>query len=155
MKTFSDHPVRRLASLLLGLVAMALVVGGCDPGAKSARGFRLPDGNAEKGKAAFVKLQCNTCHGVDGVALPPPVSKSPITVVLGGEVMRVRTYGELVTSVINPAHVISEKYRKELEGKLSPMPEFNESMTVAQLIDLVAFLQPHYKTLQMDYVLIH
>lgn len=141
--------------MLMALAAMVLVITGCDSGPKGAKGFRLPDGNAEKGKAAFVKLNCHTCHSVQGTELPPPSSKSPITVVLGGNVIRVRTYGELVTSVVNPSHVISEKYKKELEGKLSPMPEFNESMTVAQMIDVVAFLQPHYTKLQPDYVLIH
>jgi len=155
MKMSPIDPCLRLTPVLLALAAMLVMLTSCDPGPKSARGFRLPDGNAEKGKATFVKLQCNTCHVVEGVTLPPPVTKSPITVVLGGEVVRVRTYGELVTSIINPSHVISEKYKKELEGKLSPMPEFNESMTVAQMIDLVTFLQPHFRKLQMDYVLIH
>ena len=136
--------------VLLAFMAMAILLTGCG-GPKSARGFRLPEGNAEKGKAAFVKLQCNSCHIVEGLPLPPPGSKSPITVVLGGEVLRVRTYGDLVTSLINPSHVISEKYKKELEGKLSPMGDFSETMTVAQMIDLVAFLQPHYKQLQNEY----
>lgn len=139
------------ASTLLGLVTIALLVSGCEPGPKSAKGFRLPDGNAEKGKAAFVNFQCNACHTVQDVTLPPPTSKSPITVALGGEFLRVRTYGDLVTSLINPTHIISEQYKTKLEGQLSPMPEFNETMTVAQMIDLVSFLQPHYKKLQIDY----
>lgn len=146
------HACRKLAPMLIAMTAMVLLAAGCEGGPKSGRGFRLPEGNAEKGKTAFVNLHCNACHTVQGVELPPPSSKSPITVVLGGEVMRVRTYGELVTSIINSSHIISEKYKQPLEGKLSPMPEFNESMTVAQLIDLVAFLQPHYKQIEMDYV---
>ena len=153
MKTIPIHPARRLVPVL-ALAAMALLMAGCEPSPKSATGFRLPDGNAEKGKAAFLNLRCNTCHTVEGVELPPPSSKSPITVVLGGEVIRVRTYGDLVTSIINPSHVISEKYKQALEGKLSPMPEFNENMTVSQLIDLVAFLQPHYKKLQTEYIIV-
>jgi hypothetical protein len=153
---YETIPIRanRLASVLLALAVMALLVAGCEPNPKSATGFRLPDGNAEKGQSAFVNLRCNACHSVEGVELPPPSSKSPITVVLGGEVIRVRTYGDLVTSIINPSHVISEKYKQALEGKLSPMPEFNENMTVAQLIDLVAFLQPHYKKLQTEYIVV-
>ena len=110
-----------LALILLAGAAMLVLLPGCEPSPKSAQGFRLPDGNAEQGKAAFVKLQCQTCHTVPGVELPPPSSKSPITVVLGGEVIRVRTYGDLVTSLINPSHVVSENYRKQLEGKLSPI----------------------------------
>ena len=31
------------------------------------------------------------------------------------------------------------------------MPEFNDVMTVRQMIDLVAFLQSRYKKLEVDY----
>lgn len=121
----------------------------CNEGVKSGKGFRLPDGDAEKGKAAFVSLQCHTCHPVVGVELPAPPSKAPIQFFLGGEVTRLRTYGDLVTSIINPSHGLSPGFdKKQLEGaKLSPMPEFNSVMTVAQMIDLVAFLNPRYKKL--------
>ena len=34
---------------------------------------------------------------------------------------------------------------------ISDMPEFNDIMTVSQMIDLVAFLQPRYKKLVLDY----
>jgi hypothetical protein len=41
----------------------------------------------------------------------------------------------------------------EREAKLSPMPVYNEVMTVSQMIDLVTFLQPHYKKLEVEYQL--
>ena len=65
--------------MLLALTGMALVIAGCDSGTKGAKGFRLPDGNMERGKTAYVKLNCHTCHAVQGAELPPPSSKSPIT----------------------------------------------------------------------------
>lgn len=126
---------------LLGGVMFALLAG-CEHNPKSSRGFRLPDGDAAKGKEAFLALQCHKCHKVEGVELPAPVS---FNLTLGGETVRVRTYGQLVTSIINPSHVISEQYRKELaEANVSPMPRYNHVMTVEQMIDLVAFLQAHY-----------
>jgi sulfur-oxidizing protein SoxX len=133
------------------LVSVVLVVSwaGCDTGPKSPRGFRLPDGDAERGKAAFAALMCHTCHPVHGVELPAPPSPGQIQLVLGGETSRIKTYGELVTSVINPSHVLSEKFTRQLaESGSSPMPEFNHVMTVAQMIDLVAFLQPRYKLVE-------
>lgn len=135
------------------LVLLGLALTGCDPGPKSAKGFRLPDGNAEKGKAAFVALQCHLCHKVDGVDLPPPAPAVKSPVLLGGEVARIKTYGELVTSVIHPSHRLSEQMKKDWaqESKLSPMPEFNDLMTVSQMIDIVAFLQARYKRLLIDY----
>lgn len=101
-----------------------------------------------------MKLRCHACHNVQGVELPAPGSKSPINVNLGGDVLRVRTYGYLVTSVINPSHIVSEKYLDKLHGQASPMPEYNESHTVAQLIDLVAFLQACYTVLQVEPMLV-
>ncbi len=54
------------AVILFGLIA-------CDSGPRSPVGFLLPGGNIEAGKAAFLELQCNSCHTVDGVDLPSPV----------------------------------------------------------------------------------
>lgn len=124
------------------LLAAALVLVACDH-AKSPRGFRLPDGDVISGRQAFLRLECNTCHSVEGVNLPPPLEYQ---IHLGGESPRIKTYGELVTSVINPSHVISGKYRRELdEGKISPMADFNSRMTVQEMSDIVAFLQPRYR----------
>lgn len=120
---------------------------GCDTGPKSSRGFRLPDGDIEKGKIAFVELECNSCHTMEGVELPTPEEAAPRLVDLGGEVSRLQTYGELVTSIINPSHDIASSYPKTLisiTGE-SPMTNFNEVMTVQQMIDLVAFLQSGYQ----------
>ncbi len=69
---------------------------------------------------------------------------------LGGETISVRTYAELVTSVINPDHIISERYRDQLRLDAivpldSPMPTPNlDNMTVQQLLDIVAFLDSRY-----------
>jgi hypothetical protein len=69
------------------------------------------------------------------------------SVVLGGETRRVKTYGELVTSIINPSHILALGYPKELitKGDQSAMTNFNDTLTVRQLADLVAFLQSRYQ----------
>ena len=150
-KTWSGRTVNIQVILVAAVLGFTVV--SCDTGPKSARGFRLPDGNADKGKAAFISLRCYTCHKVDGVDLPPPVSSVKAPVLLGGEVTTIKTYGELVTSIIYPSHKLSEKMKEEWarEAKLSPMPEFNDIMTVSQMIDLVAFLQPRYKKLVISH----
>lgn len=126
--------------MLVGAALLTLLLG-CDTSPKSSHGFRLPDGDTEKGREAFVALQCYSCHNVKGVEMPPSTS---LHLTLGGETTRVKTYGGLVTSIINPSHVVSEQYKEELKEQLSPMPEYNHVMTVQQMIDLVAFLQQHY-----------
>ena len=136
----------RLAQLTF--VLLILFTTGCT-NAKSASGFRLPDGDVERGKAAFAELKCQTCHTVKGTDIPSPGKDYAYVrvVVLGGEIRRVKTYGELVTSIINPSHVLAPGYPKDLITKdgHSAMPDFNDSMTIRQLIDLVAFLQSRYE----------
>jgi len=115
---------------LIGAVACTLLLGACSTDPKSSRGFRLPDGDAATGQSLFVELQCNACHTIPGLELEAPAEAGPVSVVLGGPVPRVKRYyadGEIVK-----------------DGE-SPMVVYNETMTVQQLIDLVAFLQQQYK----------
>ena len=132
---------------LISLVVCVLFLHACGSDPKSPWGFRLPDGNAVKGQALFVELQCNACHTIAGLELAAPAQRGPVAVVLGGPVARVKTYGDLVSSVINPSHKLIFNYPEEKiarDGE-SRMRIYNETMTVQQLIDLVAFLQPQYK----------
>jgi len=141
----------KIWALMAGCAALAL--SGCRPAATSGRGFQLPPGNSVMGKQAFIDLKCYTCHRVDGIAdLPPPTEAAEKIVVLGGEVAQVRTYGRLMTAIIHPSQSISEKMIARPEKtKDSPMPSVNELMTVEQLINLIAFLQPQYQKLQPLY----
>lgn len=135
----------KLSTLLL---ASIVLLAGCAPGGvNSPDGFRLPAGNAEAGRKAFVDLRCYVCHTVKGV--DAKYEGTPAAqVVLGGKVTRVKTYGELVTSVINPSHRIAPGYPAEQVapgGKsLMATAGLNDVMTVTQLVDLVTFLQGTY-----------
>ena len=132
---------------LISLVVCVLFLHACGSDPKSPWGFRLPDGDAVKGQTLFVELQCNACHTIAGLELAAPAQRGPVAVVLGGPVARVKTYGDLVSSVINPSHKLIFNYPEEdiaRDGE-SLMRIYNETMTVQQLIDLVAFLQPQYK----------
>ena len=132
----------------LGVILLMLLTAACN-GPKSGAGLRLPDGDVQRGKAAFLELKCNTCHTVAGTEIPSPSQDYAYVrvVVLGGEVRQVKTYGALVTSIINPSHSLAPGYPKELiaKGNESAMTNFNDTMTVRQLIDLVAFLQSRYE----------
>jgi len=129
------------------LAIAALLAAGCQPTAKSGRGFQLPPGHADRGKAAFVQLKCTECHRVDGVELPAPTAKPDQIVTLGGDVTNLRTYGQLVTAIIHPNLAISDKITTALPATGSPMKNFNREMTVEQLVDIVTFLSPTYRQL--------
>jgi hypothetical protein len=135
----------RTATLLL--LSVLIVSFGCEIGPRSGRGLHLPDGDVGGGELAFQTLGCTTCHDVVGGPAAPKGDRSEVIVTLGGRVSRVETHGELVTAIINPSHEISRRYPREhvAEGDVSKMENFNERMTVAQLIDLSAFLQSKYK----------
>lgn len=140
---------------MVAVLALAGVLAGCglnDP--RSERGFRLPDGDAQAGKQAFVDLRCYTCHEVEGVDAKF-AGTGAARVKLGGETTIVRTYGELVTAIINPSHKIAtgtEPAEVAPEGQsLMEVAALNDRMTVRQLTDLVAFLQSTYRVVPPPY----
>lgn len=139
---------------LLVIVLVALFASaGCSKGPQSMRNFRLPEGNSERGRTAFVALKCHECHTVAGIELPAPAGVRRKPLLLGGDVVRLRTYGDLLTSIVHPAYELSDQLptRERMEMSKSPMPAVNEAMTVGQMIDLVTFLQPRYRQLEPMY----
>jgi hypothetical protein len=131
----------------LRLLAITLLIpwlAGC---AAQDGGFTLPPGQPERGQAAFVKFRCFDCHRVEGVTLPPSEKSNQVIVKLGGEATLQKTYADLVTGIINPSHRLAAGYDPNLvaQGGKSRMTVYNDVMTVAELIDIVAFLSAHYE----------
>lgn len=136
-----------MKQLTLAAVVGLVFLSGCMTDPKSGEGFTLPDGDVAKGQATFARLQCNACHTVSGVSFADAETTEEPIFALGGEITRVRTYGDLVTSIINPSHRFAVGYKNEdaeAAGK-SPMRIYNNELTVTELTDLVAFLQSHYR----------
>lgn len=138
---------------LAALVAFLAALGACDRDPMSEKGFRLPDGDPVAGRAAFLYMQCNQCHTIDGETLPVVPDADPPYVELGGPVTQVKTYGELVTAIINPSHKLAEGYAEEVvsEDGQSKMYVYNGYMTVQELIDIVMFLQPNYDVIVPEF----
>lgn len=125
-------------------LSLIICLAGC---ASENNQFTLPPGDAERGQAAFLKFRCYDCHRVQGVDLPLGEEPDQVVVELGGEVERPKTYADLVTAIVNPSHRLAKGYDASLvtnEGK-SRMTVYNDVMTVTQLVDIVSFLQSHYK----------
>jgi sulfur-oxidizing protein SoxX len=137
-----------MRSLFISLVALCalIYVSACDRDDPRQRATYLPDGDAAKGEMHFVSLGCINCHSVLGAELPDPVEAGPVRVRLGSRTGSRMSYGQLVTSIVNPSHRLSGRYRKDeisQQGE-SLMTSYNDVLTVTQLTDLVAFLQAHY-----------
>ena len=124
------------------LLCGSLLISSCS---EQARGFALPEGDIEKGKVTYKKLVCNECHSIPNIEWKG--GKDSLKIPLGGEVTSLKTYGDLVTSVINPSHKVASFYNQKTstERGLSKMKNYNEAMTVQELIDLVTFLQSEYQ----------
>jgi len=138
------------------LIVTALALAACTEEGKPVKGFVLPQGDIAQGEQVFVDFQCHGCHTIPGIEFPATDFEPPFILEIGGEVYRVKNYGELLTAVVNPDHIISPKYKAMLERAdreviISPMPYFGEQMTVAELIDLVEFLHAQYTRLQPEY----
>lgn len=135
-------------------LACTVFLGACRTYPDYASEFRFPilRGDVMRGQQSFVEMGCHMCHTVDGVQLPDNTNLRPVTVMLGGDLIFAKTYGDLVTSIINPDHVISEQWLDQLprqtrrEVDSSPM-YVNPDMKVTELIDIVAFLNSRYRLL--------
>ena len=142
------------------VVAALFVLSACSGEPAPVKGFVLPEGDVVQGQQVFLDFNCHGCHTIPEVDLPESEFEPPFILEIGGKVFRVKHYGELLTAVVNPDHIISRKYIALLEQAdrdvvLSPMPYYGEEMTVAELIDLIAFLHAQYSKLQPDYYRSH
>ena len=144
--------LKRISIVLLS----AAVLFACGQEGKSVKGFVLPEGDVAQGEQVFIDFNCHGCHTIPGREFPEVDFTPPFILEIGGEVYRVKNYGELLTAVVNPDHIISPKYVNMLkdagrDAEISPMPYFGEEMTVAELIDLTKFLHAQYTRLQPQY----
>lgn len=139
---------------ILVIAALAMLLPGCDKGVDSPTGFSLPVGDVEAGKQVFIKHNCMACHSIDGLDGSEIESELEAKIILGGASPKITTYAELVTSIINPSHRISRGPHwittDENSGQ-SLMLSYNDVMTVTELIDIVAYLQPQYRVTPLPY----
>ena len=132
---------------IVGWVLIVAMVG-CTAERRSARGFRLPEGDALRGQVVFAELKCYTCHKVyKHDEFPAPTVDPSVPVALGGRYASLPGDGDLVTSIIHPSHKISSRYAHAMvtTGSSSRMGDFTESLSVRDMIDLVAFLHTVYE----------
>ena len=138
-----------LHSLLNSVVALCVLIclSACDRDSQRQGDIYLPEGDAARGKMHFVSLGCVNCHSVIGAELPEPAQAGPVRVLLGSQTGLRMSYGQLITSIVNPSHRLSPRHPRDKisrEGE-SLMTLYNDVLTVTQLTDLVAFLQAHYE----------
>ncbi|WP_158969177.1 c-type cytochrome [Paraglaciecola sp. L3A3] len=137
-------------------IILISVLGACRYSPDSPIGFSLPKGDLLQGEKVFIHYQCQACHVLDGYEDKALVKEFDTPIPLGGTTSTIKTYAQLVTSVINPSHKLAHR-NNSIKEKLtnddgrSKMRVFNDVMTVQELIDLVTFLQPKYQVKPVNY----
>lgn len=133
--------------LLAGATALAQRPPRDGPPARAPHGdpkgwqFALPaTGDRARGRAAFQKFECFACHEVRGERFPTPTKKDA----LGPELASMASHHSpafLAESIVNPGAWIDRGMDYTGPDGSSKMPSFADSMTVQELIDLVAYLR--------------
>ena len=102
--------------------------------------FTWPKGDMERGRAAFAKFECYACHEVKGETFPAPREAGKLGPELSvmGPLHEVDYFAE---SIINPGAVVDGGKGYLAADGSSKMPSFSDSMTVQELIDIVAYLR--------------
>jgi hypothetical protein len=102
-------------------------------------GWRLepPKGSAERGRAAFARYGCHTCHVVQGESFPDGATDASTGPELTG-MGRHHPPGYFVESILSPSAVITSEPDAAVTAR-SSMPAYPD-MPLADLTDLVAYL---------------
>lgn len=99
--------------------------------------FTPPSGDAARGREVFARLECHTCHAVAGEKFPRPSKIGPALSDVGHH----HPAGYLLESVINPNAVIVEAPGYTGPDGRSIMPDYRDSLSTRELIDLIAYLK--------------
>lgn len=141
--------------MVFGMAILLASSVGCSDGPDSPRGFSLPKGDEVAGEQTFIKYQCLACHNLSGYEGSDMEKMFSPPIRLGGRSAKVKTYAELVTSIINPSHKLAPRapYESKVadESGKSKMADFNDVMTITELINIVTFLQPKYELQPITY----
>jgi mono/diheme cytochrome c family protein len=103
--------------------------------------FALPGGDPAKGRQVFVDLECYKCHAIQGENFPAAGGDAknvgPELTGMGGQ----HPAEYFAESILTPNAVILDGPGYTGPDGKSIMPSFADSLSVTQLVDLVAFLK--------------
>ncbi|PWB47748.1 MAG: hypothetical protein C3F12_03425 [Candidatus Methylomirabilota bacterium] len=111
--------------------------------------FAIPAGDHHAGRQVFIDSECFKCHEVAGEDFPAPeAEQGDVGPALSGmgAMHPAEYFGETIIDPNASAVWRIRHHKDEDKGYLgadgrSKMPSYNDSMTVQQLIDLIAYLK--------------
>src|SRR3989441_2840999 len=103
--------------------------------------FALPVGDPAKGRQVFADLECSKCHAIQGESFPKTGGDAknvgPELTGMGGQ----HPAEYFAESILSPNAVILDGPGYTGPDGKSIMPTYADSLSVTQLVDLVAFLK--------------
>jgi len=109
--------------------------GGVPPGWR----FTIPAGDPAKGREVFAALECHSCHEVTGAGFPAKATgKSGPDLTRMGAHHPAEYFAE---SILDPNAVIIDAPGFHGPDGRSTMPSYNDSLTLDQWVNLVAYLK--------------
>lgn len=102
--------------------------------------FLMPPGDPAEGRKVFATMECYACHEVKGEDFPRETKTErgvgPELTGMGGH----HPAEYFAESIVNPNRVIVQGAGYTGADGLSKMPSYADTMTIKQLIDVVAYL---------------
>ena len=112
----------------------------------------FPRGDAKKGRVVFEVKNCHRCHTIEGEDFPEFDLPAIDHISLCGENNAKWTRDDFAHHTMSPQHLISPDHQKamliigdKLGAENSPMPSFNDLLTVQDLIHVSTFLEEKSK----------
>ena len=132
-----------VAGLGVALLAFAAAGGGLAWEKRAPRvpndwTFTLPGGNAESGKAVFMRMECHSCHAIKIPGEKLPAGSGEIGPDLTAYSWLPKEY--LAESIIK-AHTVVAAPGYVVEQGQAGMGKYNHFMTIQELVDLIAFIR--------------
>ena len=102
--------------------------------------FSVPPGDAARGREVFVDLECYKCHEIKTETFTAPLDGKYVGPELTG-MGRIHPAEYIAESILFPNAVIVDEPGHTGPDGLSKMPSFVDSISLAQWLDLVAYLK--------------
>ncbi|MCG8602983.1 MAG: c-type cytochrome [Verrucomicrobiales bacterium] len=107
----------------------------------------VPEGRIPAGKTLFVEKGCYQCHSAGDISLPKAALDQKLIIKLGTRRHAGWSQDDFAKAIMNANHTVNPDYEKAMmilgdhfKAVNSPMPGFNDILTLSDLIHLTTFL---------------
>lgn len=108
----------------------------------------VPKGISVAGKTLFIEKGCYQCHVAGDLEFPETVLPHTLLIELGSDEQAGWSRDDFARAILAPNHTVNPDYEKAMmalgdnfKAVNSPMPGFNDILTVSDLVHIATFLE--------------